>query len=239
MTVTLSTFYIDRTEVTYADFRACVAAGACADAGPRYVDFDRPAQPVVGVSWFDARDYCAWAGKRLPTEAEWEKAARGPQSTRTPFGDDATTCDVAIIMDTRGRSCGQRKERGTSPETGRVALVGSRAAGHYGVFDMVGNAEEWVADWWSESYEACGDACAGVDPHGPCAGAESCDGHRMRVVRGGSWYWPAEHATGYHRRRHYPSNAPFHHFGFRCAASAEQAAALAAAAPGSGEGADL
>jgi formylglycine-generating enzyme required for sulfatase activity len=93
---------------------------------------------------------------------------------------------------------------------------------------MMGNAWEWVYDWASESYEACGEACAGVDPKGPCDGVEPCDGHEERVVRGGSWYWPADHATGAYRRTHFPINEikNFHHFGFRCAASVEQARAL-------------
>jgi formylglycine-generating enzyme required for sulfatase activity len=97
---------------------------------------------------------------------------------------------------------------------------------------MMGNAWEWVHDWASDSYAACGDACAGIDPRGPCDGAEECPGHDQRVVRGGSWYWPAEYATGTHRRTHFPINeiSNFHHFGFRCAASVEQARAMRATA---------
>jgi formylglycine-generating enzyme required for sulfatase activity len=94
---------------------------------------------------------------------------------------------------------------------------------------MVGNSYEWVADWHSASYAACGDACQGVDPRGPCAGREPCKGHRHRVVRGGSWYWGPAHATTVYRRRHIPANHPYiHHFGFRCAASAAEAARIAA-----------
>ena len=224
--VVVSAFFMDLTEVTVAAFEACVTDGACrSDAGPRYLDFDRPDQPIVGVSWFDARDFCAWRGAHLPTEAEWEKAARGPSGARTPYGDEDVTCDLAVVRDHRGRSCGVRKEEGSSPETGRVLAVASRPAGAYGLYDMVGNAEEWVMDWWSEDWEACGAACAGADPTGPCGGALECDESR-RVVRGGSWYWPAEHATGYHRRRHVPSNSPYHHFGFRCAVSLDEAGAL-------------
>lgn len=224
--VHVSAFFMDVTEVTVSAFEECIAAGACrADAGPRYLDFDRPDQPIVGVSWFDAVDYCAWRGMHLPTEAEWEKAARGPEGWRTPFGDDPVTCEQAVIRNDRGRSCGVRKEEGSSPETGRVLSVGSRPAGVYGLFDMVGNAEEWVADWWTEDWEACGESCDGADPRGPCGGTDECDASR-RVVRGGSWYWPSDHATGYHRRRHMPSNSPYHHFGFRCASSVDEARAL-------------
>jgi formylglycine-generating enzyme required for sulfatase activity len=84
---------------------------------------------------------------------------------------------------------------------------------------MAGNAYEWVADWFSVDYARCGADCSGPDPAGPCGGgAEPCSGHPKKVVRGGSWYWPAYHATTFHRRAHDPDNEPFHHFGFRCAA---------------------
>ncbi len=223
--VWVDTFYLDAHEVTIEEYARCVEAGACAEAGPVYIDFDRPTQPITGVNWFHAAAYCAWAGGDLPTEAQFEAAARGPDGARTPFGDALVDCDVAVIMDERGRSCGITK-RGQRPEAGRVLEVGSRPAGRYGVFDLVGNAEEWSRDWWTPSWEACGDACAGPNPRGPCDGAVECPGHRYRTVRGGSWYWPPACATGYHRRRHTPQNEPMHHFGFRCAASVEQAAAM-------------
>ncbi len=226
-TIQMSAYFMDATEVTVAAFEACVEQGGCPDSGPRYLDFDRPEQPIVGISWFDAVAYCSWAGKHLPTEAEWEKAARGTDGALTPFGDAPVTCESAVIRNEAGRSCGVRKEEGQSPETGRVLAVASRPAGVYGAYDMVGNAEEWVADWWTESWDDCGADCQGTDPRGPCGGDETCD-RSWRVVRGGSWYWPAEHATSTHRRRHYPANDPYHHFGFRCAASIEQARALAA-----------
>jgi formylglycine-generating enzyme required for sulfatase activity len=86
-----------------------------------------------------------------------------------------------------------------------------------------------VADWSSPSYAACGAACLGTNPRGPCQGAAKCPGHREKIVRGGSWYWKGHMATGYYRRFHVPSNRPFHHFGFRCAASLAEARKLAAA----------
>ena len=218
--VWVSTFYMDQTEVTNAAYEACVAAGDCPESGPRYLDFGGPEQPITGISWFEARTYCKSQGKRLPTEAEFEKAARGARGEATPFGEAPVTCKQAIIKNDEGRSCGNPR-RANRPYIGRVMPVKSRPAGRYGLYDIVGNAEEWVADWWSRDWDACGEACRGVDPRGPCDGADDCDSHRRRVVRGGSWYWGAAHATGYHRRPHVPSNRPFHHFGFRCAKSVE------------------
>jgi formylglycine-generating enzyme required for sulfatase activity len=226
------TFYLDLTEVTYQAYQACVAAGQCAKArGPVYRDFDRPRQPMAGVSWYDAVAFCRAQGKHLPTEAEWEKAARGPDGHPAPWGDAPATCEVAIIKDARGRSCGEL-QAGDYPDKGRPFEVASRPAGVYGLFDMAGNLEEWVYDWYSPTYGRCGEACLGTDPRGPCGGEDPCPGHPMRVVRGGSWYYDAGHANGYHRRAHFPSNRPFHHLGFRCAASLDEAGALAAPEPG-------
>ncbi|MEZ4462428.1 MAG: SUMF1/EgtB/PvdO family nonheme iron enzyme [bacterium] len=219
--VSVSPFFMDLTEVTVEAYTACVKAGKCPNSGPVYADYRAPKQPITGTPWFDAVSFCEWKGKRLPTEAEWEFAARGPRSETYPWGEDPVTCERAVIMDASGRSCGQIKRRGKNPEKGRVLEVGSRPAGRYGLYDMVGNAEEWVADWWTPTYADCGESCLGKDPKGPCDGKAPCGDLTYRAVRGGSWYWPAEHATGYHRRRHHPDNHPFHHFGFRCAQSIE------------------
>ncbi len=226
MAVEMSTYFMDVHEVTWAAWRRCVKAGRCPKLAPKYRGFDADAQPVSGVDWFQARDYCAAQGKHLPTEAEWEKAARGPAGQLNPWGDAPVTCERSVIMDERGRACGIPKP-GTKPEVGQIQPVGSRPAGRYGLFDMSGNVQEWVADWHSKDWAACGAACAGPDPKGPCGGADVCKGHRERVLRGGSWYWPAEHATGLHRRANEPDfKKVYHHFGFRCAASVDEASQL-------------
>jgi formylglycine-generating enzyme required for sulfatase activity len=82
---------------------------------------------------------------------------------------------------------------------------------------MAGNAWEWVNDWYAGSYARCGNDCLGLDPKGPCAGADPCKGVRRKIVKGGSWWWPWEDARGARRRPHVPINKPYHHFGFRCA----------------------
>ncbi|NUN12284.1 MAG: SUMF1/EgtB/PvdO family nonheme iron enzyme [Myxococcales bacterium] len=214
--VWVSTFLMDQYEVTYGEYRECVKNKKCPEAKPQYIDYDHPKQPMTGVNWFDAKAYCEAMGKRLPTEAEWEKAARTDDGRTYPWGEESATCDRAVIMDKAGKGCGNKK-RGKNPEKGKPWAVGSKPVGPYGLFDMAGNSWEWVEDWYSESYAACGKSCQGVDPKGPCDGAEKCPGHHEKLVRGGSWYWPGNYATTFYRRPHFPANHPFHHFGFRCA----------------------
>ena len=221
----LQTFYMDVQEVTSAEYKACVKAKKCPRSGPAYNDFSRPKQPINGISWHDAVAFCESVGKQLPTEAQWEKAARGTDARLYPWGNEEATSELAVIKDRRGRSCGVKKI-GSKPNTGRTFEIGSKPVALHGLYDMSGNSWEWVADWYSKSYESCGEACEGVDPKGPCNGASECKGHHFKIVRGGSWYWDASYATTTYRRRHFPKNRPFHHFGFRCAATVEQAQAI-------------
>jgi formylglycine-generating enzyme required for sulfatase activity len=226
MSLWLQTFYMDRNEVTFAEYQACVRRKKCRPNRPIYSDFNHPRQPMVAVTWFDAVQYCRAVGKHLPTEAQWEKAARGERGELYPWGDEPVTCKQAVIMDHRGRSCGEKK-RGAArlAHVGHTFRVPARPAYRYGLHDIIGNSWEWVADWYGD-YATCGADCAGVDPKGPCGGAERCPGHKQKVLRGGSWYWEAALATGTYRRPYVPENKPTSHFGFRCAASPEEAAAL-------------
>jgi len=222
-TIELQTLYMDQYEVTVEQYEACVAAKQCKRARTAYQDYSRPKQPKVGIRWYDAVDYCHALGKHLPTEAEWEKAARGTDGRTFPWGNQNATCKEAVIKDQRGRSCGVKKAKGGKPKKGRTFVVGTRSPTQFGLYDMAGNSWEWVSDWASKSYSACGKHCEGLNPKGPCDGKPRCKGHRYKIVRGGSWYWPASYATTTYRRRHVPSNDPYHHFGFRCAASPNEA----------------
>ncbi|MCB1193269.1 MAG: formylglycine-generating enzyme family protein [Leptospiraceae bacterium] len=207
MKITLSTFFMDTNEVTYSDYQKCVKAGGCSKAGPHYRGYSNSNQPMLGLNWYQARDYCKWKGKRLPTESEWEKAARGTEGEEFPWGNDPITCEKAIIQEKGQKGCG----------LGTTHDVASRPAFRYGLYDMAGNSWEWVNDWYSEDYETCGENCKKKDPQGPCEGVDDCPGYNKKIVRGGSWWWDGEFALGSNRRSHFPSNSPYHHFGFRCA----------------------
>ncbi|MEZ4339252.1 MAG: SUMF1/EgtB/PvdO family nonheme iron enzyme [Sandaracinaceae bacterium] len=209
--VTIGAFYMDLHEVTNEEYRACMEAGAC-PRHARYVRFLGARQPVVGVTWLGARAYCEHVGARLPTDAEFERAARGTEETVYPWGDDADDpCAHAVVRTHAGEGCG----------TGITAEVGSRPPGHFGLYDIAGNVHEWVADRWAPCLRGCrrecGDACYGVDPRGPCGDADACPGFPLRSIRGGSWYWPLERARGSARRGAHPENERGHRFGFRCA----------------------
>jgi len=209
-TVEVSTFYMDKFEVTNKDYEACENAKVCP---PRILPdktFLHPDQPAVPVTWFGASAYCKWAGKRLPTEAEWEKAARGGDDRVYPWGNEPASCDRA-------------QTEGCAPNTTKP--VGSFAVGPYGIFDMAGNGYEWTNDWASSCYEgcaeSCGKNCSGEDPWGFCGGAPVCKTEKRHVLKGGSWRWANSEARGAWRRFEEPGTGA-HRLSARCAASDPQ-----------------
>jgi formylglycine-generating enzyme required for sulfatase activity len=168
--VFVAEFAIDRDEVTREKYAACVRAGACAAPSPANDGDADAAVAVTGVRWIDADAYCRFAGKRLPTEAEWEKAARGTDGRAYPWGNDP---------DCARANFGNFEGEGRCPRNpGRVVAPGRYPSGAspYGARDLAGNVWEWTADWYAPDYYARSPA---RDPRGPARGT-------TRVVRGGA-----------------------------------------------------
>jgi formylglycine-generating enzyme required for sulfatase activity len=196
--VSLSAFLIDAYEVTVSRYAKFLEAE---DREPPFlwaqaIDGDHRDRPVIGVDWYDASAYCRWAHKRLPTEAEWEKAARGTDGRIYPWGNAPPTAS--------------RAKYGGATWKGYASLarVGSHAAGKspYGVHDLAGNAWEWVADRYEANYYQSHGA---RDPKGPSIGP-------LRILRGGSWNSEAPILRAANRSAYVPS-AKRSDFGFRCA----------------------
>ncbi len=208
----LSSYTIDKYEITTEDFKKCIDAGDCAISGVYEIyendntcNLDREGwqkHPMNCVSWFGAVLYCQWMGKRLPTEAEWEKAARGTDGRKYPWGNEPIpNCDYVMMGNDDGTGCGTKdtmpvgsKENGCSP---------------YGACDMLGNVEEWVSDWYGPDYYATSPT---NDPAGPENG-------QFRVLRGCSYLCgiPALSALNTYDREVFYPDAFDMEFGFRCA----------------------
>lgn len=175
--LSLPAFAIDRTEVTVEAYAACVRAGACPAVASAAPASDR--LPVVGVSWTEAAAFCAWAGKRLPTEDEWEKAARGSEGRRYPWGD-RPECQRANFGNFGGD--GRCAAEGAP---GRPVAVGSFPSGAspYGALDMAGNVWEWVADRYRvDAYARASGGTSGETTGQPVSGRPA---PVLRVLRGG------------------------------------------------------
>src|SRR5579884_732499 len=200
--VYLNAFRIDRYEVTNVHYlRYVLATGA--EWPPYWREEPFPEKiawhPVIGVSWREADAYCRWAGKRLPTEAEWEKAARGTDGRIFPWGDEpAGWLKSNIAHSGSGRvkrypplANVNRYDRGVSP---------------YGVYQMAGNVSEWVADWFDPEYYRR------AETHNPTGPAQGTD----KVFRGGSWNEDPEVARSAGRNAGAPDHRSYL-IGFRCA----------------------
>ena len=193
--VSLDSYYIDKFEVTNSRYSVCVNAGICLEPIDKtfYIDPARKDHPVVNVNWQMARDYCNWRGARLPTEAEWEKAARGLDGRTFPWGEKSSCQNGNFLY-------------GAKPCVGDTTTVGTYIDGvsPYGVFDMAGNVWEWTSSL-GLSY-----------PYNAADGRESVDNNGRRVLRGGSRNYDSSYATTTTRYARDPLDARSL-VGFRCA----------------------
>ena len=212
-TVSLDEFLIDKQETTVADYKKCVEAGKCEEFTTRYwggkdqgrskycnwTSSGRDDHPINCVDWFNAQKYCAFVGKRLPTEAEWERAAswKNGKKYKYPSGKSSVSCADAV-MDDGGDGCGKD----------RTWEVGSKPEEINGTYDMAGNVWEWVLDRYDSDYY---DQSPRSNPQGP-------DSATYRVFRGGGWGNTASYLRGARRRSNGPSSRG-NDLGFRCAVS--------------------
>lgn len=213
--VEVPAFSIDINEVTVAEYQRCIDAGACRHpddhARNQYCNLDAPGRdkhPMNCVDWSDAVDYCEWVGRRLPTEAEWEKAARAGSTTAYPWGSEVS-CEQAILDD--GVTRGSKGDEMDGCGEDRTWPIASRAANALGLFDMNGNAGEWTANWYAG--DALSSLYAKGDLNGPAQG-------RQKVVRGGSWDENRPNLRSSFRNVKPPvgGDAIYGSLGFRCAA---------------------
>jgi formylglycine-generating enzyme required for sulfatase activity len=195
--VDLDAFWIDKFEVTNALYKKCVDAGNCTAPKDRtsythssyYGTSQYDNYPVIYVTFDNATQYCAFAKKQLPTEAQWEKAVRGADKRIYPWGD---TFDASKLNSSEGGK-------------GDTTAVGSYSSGAspYGAMDMAGNVWEWVIDWYDANYYKNSPA---RNPTGPASG-------QTRVMRGGSWY---DHSVDGRAANRYDGNSWYNNVGFRC-----------------------
>jgi sulfatase modifying factor 1 len=213
--VNLHDYCIDKYPVTNAQYRKfCDATGRDYPNDPSFSDMPdyltkMSDYPVVNVSWEDARAYCEWAGKRLPTEAEWEKAARGQEGRKYPWGNtepDGSQCNFADKRS--GLDWADKKVDDGFAHTSPVKQY-SAGASPYGVMDMAGNVWEWCNDWYADDYYKQSPA---ENPNGASSGSS-------RVLRGGSWHSLPVRLRCAYRSGLEPS---YRHVrvGFRCAVDA-------------------
>lgn len=222
--VTVASFWLDKTEVTQAAYDECVLAKTCTPADPEILAtfaglFKGPQKPVVGISWFSAREYCAWKNKRLPREAEFERAVRGSDGRRFPWGNDAPSHDRTVF------STNSPEDVATHP-TGR---------GPYGHDDLAGNVWEWIEDDYDPLAYTRAGASAGkpgtcdeinaaqnklrTDGKQGFTGTNPIPTECEKSIRGGAYNYPA-HGLRSTNRIHHPARFKLRMTGVRCAKDA-------------------
>ncbi len=187
--VYLDAYYIDKHKVTAAQYKDFAKAAGW--VMPEQESWGTDQHPVINVDWNEAAAYCNWAGGRLPTEAEWEKAARGGTDTDYSFGDDESKLGEYAWY-------GKTSNRQSHP-------VGQKKPNPYGLYDMHGNAWEWVSDWYDMNYYKIS---PGENPKGPDSGSHRC-------LRGGAWNLVHSYLRSANRYRNYPG-LRYNCNGFRC-----------------------
>jgi formylglycine-generating enzyme required for sulfatase activity/serine/threonine protein kinase len=201
----LDAYWIDKYEITNVQYAMCVSSGSCTEpyklgsatrisyySSPEYNNY-----PVIYVDWDQANSYCNWVGGRLPTEAEWEKAARGPDGNEYPWGNEEPECSLA--------NYDQRNEKQINYCVSDTTMAGSypKGASYYGAMDMMGNVWEWVNDWYDLYLKDVLE-----NPEGPKNGTE-------RIMRGGSWSDDFINGRATQRLSRSP-DVFLHNVGFRC-----------------------
>ena len=206
--VYLSSYYIDRYEVSNSQYKLCQDAGVCTEpydvTSIMYQNYYNNATyagfPVIWVSYNQAATFCQWAGKKLPTEAQWEKAARGKTMRTYPWGDDKPESNI------------ESTQANYTALFGDVTSViwGEEGASPFGVYNMAGNVAEWTDTWYDIDSYYKKDGGSATDPEGP-----SDSPTQEKVIRGGSWVSLEDEITTYSRDKAFP-NYRYYNLGFRC-----------------------
>jgi formylglycine-generating enzyme len=210
--VKIRLFQLMKTEVTVAMYRKCVEAGRCSPPTLGYYNAwgkqGREDHPINSVNWIQAKEFCDFVGGRLPSEAEWEYAARGSDGRIYPWGNQPPSCDLAVMDDGKTTDPATKRTDGCGRNSTWPICSKIRGNSPFGLCDMAGNVSEWTGDCWNRSYQ-------GAPTDGSVWPSGDCSAH---VIRGGDWRTSGGAAYG---RSWEKINYPFGYIGLRCAKSLE------------------